>query len=107
MIHWKLMTKPVYFGHDVDLVCIIKTEDTSEPMAWIRIPNGETIAYNKFPTDDTKYRIGVQYDDTKMLYNLTIKQFNSTDVNRAYRCDFGFYSYADKLLLNDRDFICK
>lgn len=104
-IHWKLMTKSVHFGHDVDLVCVIKTEDTSEPMAWIRIPNGETIAYNKNPTDNTKYRIGVQYNDTILVYKLTIKQFNSTDVNRVYRCDFGFYSYSDKLMLNNKDFI--
>lgn len=105
VIHWKLMTKPVVFGKDVDLECVIQTESTFGPMAWIRIPNGETIAFNKKPANVKKYGIAVQYDDTKMVYNLTIKQFNPTDVNRAYRCDFGFYSYADKLLLNDRDFI--
>lgn len=100
------MTKPAYFGGNIALECIIKTEETA-PMSWIRIPNGETIASDKIPTDYAKYGITVKYDATEMIYNLTIKQFNSTDVNRVYRCDFGFHSYAEKLLLNDRDFICK
>lgn len=101
------MTKPAYFGENIDLECTIKTEETSAPMSWIRIPNGETIASDKIPTDGEKYGIAVKYDVTAMIYNLTIKQLNPTDVNRVYRCDFGFHSYAEELLLNERDFICK
>ncbi|CAC5417043.1 unnamed protein product [Mytilus coruscus] len=101
------MTKPAYFGENIDLECTIKTEESFAPISWIRIPNGETIASDKIPTDVEKYEIGVKYDATAVIYNLTIKQLNSTDVNRVYRCDFGFHSYAEKLLLNDRDFISK
>ncbi|XP_052074593.1 uncharacterized protein LOC127712266 isoform X2 [Mytilus californianus] len=107
LIQWKLMTKPVYFGGNVDLECTIKTEDTSAPMAWVRIPNGEAIAYNKIPANRQKYGITVKYIEKTMIYNLTIKQFDSTDINRVYRCDFGFQSYADELLLNDKNFISK
>ncbi|CAC5417082.1 unnamed protein product [Mytilus coruscus] len=107
VVHWKLMTKPVYFGENIDLECIIKTKETSAPMSWIMIPNGETIASDKIPTDVEKYGTAVKYNATAITYTLTIKQLNSTDVNRVYRCDFGFHSYADKLLLNDKDFICK
>lgn len=101
------MTKPVYFGASINLECIIKTEKDDVPKSWIRIPNGETIASDKIPTDFGKYGIAIKYNTTEIIYSLTIKQFNSTDVNRVYRCDFGFLSYAEKLMLNDRDFICK
>ncbi|XP_071181219.1 uncharacterized protein [Mytilus edulis] len=107
VVYWKLMTKPAYFGGNIDLECTIKTEETSAPMSWIRIPNGETIASDQIPTDDEKYGITVKYDATEMIYNLTIKRLNSADVNRVYRCDFGFHSYADNLLLNDKDFISR
>ncbi|CAC5382936.1 unnamed protein product [Mytilus coruscus] len=40
-----------------------------------------------------------------MVYNLTVKHFNSTDVNQVYKCDFGFHSYSGNLLLNENDFI--
>lgn len=105
VVHWKLMTKPVMFGNYADLECIIKTDDKSGHMAWIRLPKGEVIAVNKNSKDVEKYEIAVEYDDTKMMYNLRIKQFDSTDVNRIYRCDSGFESFADKLLLNDKDYI--
>lgn len=101
------MTKPVMFGNYADLECIIKTDDKSGHMAWIRLPKGEVIAVRTNSIDNAKYEIDVKYDDTKMMYKLRIKQFNSTDVNRIYRCDSGFESYAEKLLLNDKDYICK
>lgn len=101
------MTKPVYFGGNASLECTIKTEDSSAPMAWVRIPNGEAIAYNKISSNTEKYGITVKYIETTMIYNLTIKQFDSTDLNRVYRCDHGFQSYAEELLINDGNFICK
>ncbi|XP_052074610.1 uncharacterized protein LOC127712269 isoform X7 [Mytilus californianus] len=105
VIQWKLMTKPVYFGRNVILECIIQTEDKSAPMLWTKLPSGKTLAYNKNSRDNDKYAVTVEYHERKMVYNLTIKHFNSTDVNQVYKCDFGFHSYSGNLLLNENDFI--
>ncbi|CAC5425389.1 unnamed protein product [Mytilus coruscus] len=105
VIQWKLMTKPVYFGRSVILECIILTEDKSAPMLWTKLPNGKTLAYNQNSRDNEKYAVTVEYHERKMVYNLTIKHFNSTDVNQVYKCDFGFHSYSGYLLLNENDFI--
>ncbi|XP_052074608.1 uncharacterized protein LOC127712269 isoform X5 [Mytilus californianus] len=105
VIQWKLMTKPVYFGRSVILECIIQTEDKSAPMLWTKLPNGKTLAYNLNSRDNEKYAVTVEYHERKMVYNLTIKHFNSTDVNQVYKCDFGFHCYSGNLLLNENDFI--
>ncbi|XP_052074596.1 uncharacterized protein LOC127712267 isoform X2 [Mytilus californianus] len=105
VIQWKLMTKPVYFGKSVVLECIIQTEDKSAPMLWTKLPNGKTLAYNQNSRYIDKYAVTVEYHERTMVYNLTIKHFNSSDVNRVYKCDFGFHSYSDDLLLNEKDFI--
>ncbi|CAG2188815.1 unnamed protein product [Mytilus edulis] len=105
VIQWKLMTKPVYFGKNVVLECIIHTAEKSAPMLWTKLPNGKTIAKNKCPADTEKYAVTVEYHESKMVYNLTIKHFNSTDINYVYRCDFGFDSYKGNILLNEQDFI--
>ncbi|VDI72573.1 Hypothetical predicted protein [Mytilus galloprovincialis] len=104
-IQWKLMTKPVYFGKNVVLECIIHTEDKSAPMLWTKLPNGKTLAFNKKSTYNDKYAVNVEYHERKMIYNLTIKHFNSSDVNQMYKCDCGFHTYSDNLLLNENDFI--
>ncbi|XP_071181226.1 uncharacterized protein [Mytilus edulis] len=105
VIQWKLMTKPVYFGRSVILECIIHTEDKSAPMLWTKLPNGKTLAVNKISRYNEKYAVTVEYHETKMIYNLTIKHFNSSDVNQMYKCDFGFHSYSGNLMLNENDFI--
>ncbi|VDH96417.1 Hypothetical predicted protein [Mytilus galloprovincialis] len=105
LIQWKLMTKPVYFGKNVVLECIIHTEDKSAPMLWTKLPNGKTLAFNQNSTYNDKYEVNVEYHDRKMIYNLTIKHFNSSDVNQMYKCDYGFQTYSDNLLLNENDFI--
>ncbi|CAC5358913.1 HARBI1 [Mytilus coruscus] len=99
------MTKPVYFGKSVVLECSIQTEDKSAPMLWTKLPNGKTLACNQKSRDIDKYAVSVEYYERKMVYNLILKHFNSTDVNRVYKCDFGFHSYAGNLLLNENDFI--
>lgn len=101
------MTKPVLFGEYVDIDCIIQSGYTNTIMAWKKIPNGEIIALNTKPSDVDKYDARVVHNSSQTLYSLRIKKFNTSDVNRLYRCAYGFRSAGKTLSLNANDFIGK
>lgn len=105
MVKCNLMTKPVLFGEYVDIVCLIKSDNTDTIMAWRKIPHGEIIALNTKPVDVDKYNAKVVQTGSQTVYRLRINKFNTSDVNRLYKCAYGFRSAGENLFLNEKGFI--
>ncbi|CAG2225157.1 unnamed protein product [Mytilus edulis] len=85
VIQWKLMTKPVYFGKNVVLECIIHTEDKSAPMLWTKLPNGKTLAFNKKSTYNDKLgaETSLKSEDTAVIENV-LEEIDSLEYHKQY-----------------------
>ncbi|CAC5356778.1 unnamed protein product [Mytilus coruscus] len=107
IVKLNLKTNPVLFGENVDIECIINSGNTANVMAWKKSPHGETIALNTNSVDVDKYDTRIVHNNSQMVYNLRIKNFDTSDVNLLYTCVYGFNSLGKKISLNEKDFIAK
>ncbi|XP_076118295.1 uncharacterized protein LOC143085682 [Mytilus galloprovincialis] len=99
-ISWQLLTEPIYFGQDVVMSCYRPYFKGDMYLAWLNKTAGY-IARGNISSNETKYVVKIYYTEAGMNYTLTIKSFDSDDVNTTYKCYMGFESYmADLIKIN-------
>lgn len=74
--------------------------------AWLN-NYGQYIAVGNNSFNDTKYDGKILYTKAGINYTLTIKSFDSDDVNTTYKCNIGFESYLANLITMNTSFLCK
>lgn len=65
------------------------------------------IGRGNISSNKIKYDVKLDYTTTGINYTLTIKSFDSDDVNTTYRCYMGFASYLANLVETNTTFLCK
>lgn len=75
-------------------------------LAWLN-KTADYIGRGNISFNETKYGIKLYYTKTGINYTLTIKSFDSNDVNTTYRCYMGFESYLADLKEMNTTFLCK
>ncbi|CAC5356033.1 unnamed protein product [Mytilus coruscus] len=103
-INWQLLTKPVYFGQDVLMSCFRPYFKGEMYLAWLN-KTADYIARENISSNETKYEVKLNYTEVGILYTLTIKSFDSDDVNTTYKCYMGFESYLANLVEMNTTFL--
>ncbi|CAC5356031.1 unnamed protein product [Mytilus coruscus] len=101
---WQLLTKPVYFGQDVLMSCFRPYFKGEMYLAWLN-KTADYIARRNISSNETKYEVKLNYTEVGILYTLTIKSFDSDDVNTTYKCYMGFESYLANLVEMNTTFL--
>lgn len=65
------------------------------------------IGRGNISSNNIKYEVKLDYTKTGINYTLTIKSFDSDDVNTTYRCYMGFESFLANLVEMNTTFLCK
>lgn len=108
-VRLELMTKPVVFGENVTIACMI--HDNSEIQCdkinrlWEGGPLNRVLLINGVSVDQTKYVETI--DNPCEKFSIIIKSFDLSDVNCSYRCSYGFESSRKELQLDNASFIAK
>lgn len=108
-VRLELMTKPVVFGENVTIACMI--HDNSEIQCdkinrlWEGGPTNKVLVINGNSVDQEKYVETIENPCKK--FSIIIKSFNETDVNCSYRCAYGLKSSRKVLQLDNSSFVAK